>query len=133
MLIEEVTGRRLILEFNNSQFKQMVNDIVLRLRMSDIKVVKVEDFIGEIDKAIPEIHLDPHDSELRNKISEILRDNKWAEMNADVINLVDPNMAQVDTDKKVEPEDDEKELKKKATKIAAKNVRDDQDNIGIEL
>lgn len=133
MLIEEILGRRFILEFDNSQFEQIVNDIILRLRMGNVKEVKIEDFIGEIDKSIPEIYLDPHDSELKNKVLGILRNNKWAEANADIINIIDPDRIVVNKDDSTSSEDTGRELKKKATKIAASNVRDDQDSIGIEL
>jgi len=134
MLIEDVTGRQLILEFNESLFKQAVNDLILKARMANVKEVKVGRLIGEIGKEFPDIYFDPNDLEIRDKVLEIISKNDWANMEANIIHITQPgDVDKLGKEPGKDVEQEKKERDMKANKIATKNIKQKFDNGGSEL
>lgn len=134
MLIEDVTGSQLILEFDESLFKQAVNDLILKARMANVKEIEVGRLIKEVDKEFPDIYFDPNDLEIRDKVSEIISKNDWSDMEANMISITQPgDVAKPGEESGKDVKQAKKEQEIKASKIATKNIKAKAKKGGSEL
>lgn len=130
MLIEELLGKQIIFESNNSsseeELKDIINDIILRLRQSDIEELDLNLLAVELGRELDGIYINIDDAETKNLIINLVKQNDW-------VKGITPNgVIQIKKTGEVDIDDDQlgDELKKakekeqsKIQKIASKNVK----------
>ena len=106
--------------------QQELEDIILRARKGNISMLDIDDVIGELNMSIDGFYLDMRDEEGKQKIIDILRSGDWVEqvLPNGKIKIKHPgSIPHDDTEVGDEAQKSEDERKRKAQKIAMKNVK----------
>lgn len=129
MLISEMIDFTLLMEFDESTMRKSINDIILQARMNNVDEIKIEYIIGELNNQFTGMYFDNNDIEIRNKVSEIISANKWAEVDADTVYIKQPgDFVSPGQDPGKETAQKLKQQKDRVEKIAMSNVKKKSEN-----